>query len=175
MTLAQITQFINDKIRNKIPKVVKIELADVTQVIAEQIFLTETSILETINVIEIIETQNLGIVFDKNLAILNGLNYRIKIKKIGKTVFLNGFVEKNSVESNTITLNVNNPEFEPVDNDISDLSVRNFINQSTNCYILGNNYNNGTNLPQIFMLNADGLPFVNGNYVRVFGFYTTKN
>ena len=165
MTLAQITQFINDKIRNKIPKVVKIELADVQQAIVNEIYADE-----------IIETQSVGIVFDKAKALADDLIYEINIKKVGKTVFLNGYIVCiSNVINQRYTLNIINNDFKPVALKINDLSSKVFSNETVLGYAVGLNYETNGNEPQIIVFKINGLPFNGGQFARVFGFYTTQN
>ena len=107
MNLAQITKFINDKIRNKTPKVIKIELADIQQEIVNEIYKTETY-----------DTNLKGLIVNEIDANSRGLLYKILFKKVGKTVFFNGtiFNNNNIITSNFFpTIKIKNSEFFVVD------------------------------------------------------------
>ena len=162
MTFTQITQFINDKIRNKTPKVVKIELADVQQAIVNEIYAQE-----------FLETETNGFIFDKAEAILNNLSYKIKIKKTGKNVFLSGYIYTLNALSD-LHLNIIKEEFKPTYLQINDLSAKIFSNNTVLAYATGTDADLGY-IPQIKTFIINGLPFNENQVVRIFGFYTTEN
>lgn len=101
MNLQQITDFINLRIRNKTPKVIKSELADVQQEIVNEIYKTE-----------IFDKNSLALIVDEIDANARNIGYDILFKKIGKTVFFNGVVFKTTFfSSNIFSINIKNPEY----------------------------------------------------------------
>ena len=81
MTFLQITQLINNKIRNAILPITKIEHADVEQAIVNELYQSSKQDNDLIN--EIFEP-------DENIE------YGFVYKKIGKTVFYSGFAFKSA-------------------------------------------------------------------------------
>ena len=87
MTLATITALINSKIRNKTPKVLKAEHADVEQAIVNEIYSTDI--------------YNDGV--SPSNDIINKLNadiyININIEKTGNKVFIRGFIFNESTQT----------------------------------------------------------------------------
>ena len=90
-TLAQITAAIDDDIRNKTPLVLKVEHADVEQLITDEMF-PDTL---TFNFNGTVQTSGLP-----NVAVFATLaaNWKVlltvKLEKIGNRVFYNGFITR---------------------------------------------------------------------------------
>jgi hypothetical protein len=85
MTLATITALINSKIRNKTPKVLKTEHADVEQAIVNEVFSSE--IYENTNV------PSLMTITSKFISpMTEGLTFEITLKKTGNICFVKFFV-----------------------------------------------------------------------------------
>lgn len=165
MTFLQITQLINNKIRNAILPITKIEHADVEQAIVNEIYANE-----------FIETPITGVVFDKLQAAADGLYYEIKIKKVGKTVFLNGYLKNTSNQiKNNYHLNIINNDFKPIDETVNDISAKTFANQTVLGYVFGLNYILLGSPHRLEVFKVNGTPFFEDEIVRVFGFYTTEN
>lgn len=80
--LATATTFIDSKIRNKTPKVLKIEHADVEQSIVNEICKTTTY-----------DDNTKGLIVNEVVALAQGVSYQVNFKKIGKTVFYNGYAK----------------------------------------------------------------------------------
>lgn len=101
MNLAAITAFIDAKIRNKTPKVIKIEHADVDQAIVNILF---SEIKQENNASHTITTPN-G----------SGITYDLKFKKVGNIVYLTGRIQNNtgSTLTNYDAINITNTEYLP--------------------------------------------------------------
>jgi hypothetical protein len=96
MTLATITALINSKIRNKTPKVLKTEHADVEQAIVNEVFSSE--IYESTNM------PSLMTITEKFVSpMTTGINFNITLKKTGNICFVKFFV----IQTNTTTIGGN--------------------------------------------------------------------
>lgn len=87
-TLAQITAAIDDDIRNKTPLVLKVEHADVEQLITDEMFPDSVKIEFDGTIID--PTTN--IVINPSLASLANLEFKIYFEKVGNHVFVNGLI-----------------------------------------------------------------------------------
>lgn len=164
MNLAQITQFINDKIRNKIPKVVKIELADVQQAIVNEIF---TGI--------VIEDNTVSIPFENiiNLsdAFLKEINFNIIFKKIGTIVFYQGYLKQSSnypYLETFLTLKFKDTIYKPKSLAYQYGNANNFeeINSKQVLFVTG-----GVN-PSLFIYNSS---IIRDKFITINGHYITEN
>lgn len=127
MTLATITAFIDAKIRNKTPKVIKTEHADVEQTLANLLF---PVLLEETNVAHTITSLN-----DAKFI------YNLFFKKVGNIVYVKGHII--SVYNGTIVsaniIEITDLEFSPKAGEQFILLSRNdSIGESTKLLVAGN-------------------------------------
>lgn len=87
-TLAEIQQSIDDNIRNKTPLVLKVEHADVEQLITDEMFPDSVKIEFDGTIID----PTTDIVINPSLASLANLEFKIYFAKVGNHVFVNGSI-----------------------------------------------------------------------------------
>ena len=96
--LQTITNLVNGNIRNNPNEIDKSEHSDVEQALANEICKTTTY-----------DNNSIGAIIDEIYAESQGVTYIINFKKIGKTVFLNGYVK--GPRSIVIFLKIKNPDY----------------------------------------------------------------
>jgi hypothetical protein len=102
-TLAQITAAIDDDIRNKTPLVLKVEHADVEQLITDEMF-PDSAKLEWSG--SAVVDPIADIVVNPSLSTLAKIEFKIYFEKIGNQVFGNGIIrsKENSIDIGTVLL-----------------------------------------------------------------------
>jgi hypothetical protein len=95
-TKAQITTAIDAKIRNKTPLVVKVEHADVEQLITDEMF-PASVVVEWDGTAPVLPTTD--IVCSGSLSSADNVKFKVYFWKQGNTVYYNGFVENLSSSS----------------------------------------------------------------------------
>ncbi len=96
--LQTITNLVNGNIRNNPNEIDKSEHSDVEQALANEICKTTTY-----------DNNSIGAIIDELHAASQGVTYNINFKKIGKTVFLNGYVV--GPRGISIFLKIKNPDY----------------------------------------------------------------
>lgn len=135
MNLSTLTALINAKIRNKTPKVLKVEHADVEQQIVNTIFAST-----------IYDSNSKGLIINETTAATRGDKYFVLFRKIGKTVFFNGQANnKGMLSTNNVFLEIKDTSYNVRDNyDLSDNVYDVFP-----CLVNGNQNGTVTILPNI--------------------------
>ena len=102
-TLAQITAAIDDDIRNKTPLVLKVEHADVEQLITDEMF--PDSVKIEWNGTSIVDP-TANVVVSGSISSPDNVEFKVYFWKQGNTVYLNGFVKNLSSLSIMSDLNL---------------------------------------------------------------------
>ena len=162
-TLAQITAAIDDDIRNKTPLVLKVEHADVEQLITDEMFPDSvkiewngTSAVDPITDIEV----------SGSLSIPDNVEFKIYFWKKGNTVYINGYVKNKSLFSDMedlllgeFTTNLYKPlVISPIKMNVISRSLSRLVNQVVSATSSGIYITNGlpsqTKLPDVWLFNG---------------------
>lgn len=100
-TLTTLTALINSKIRNKTPKVLKVEHADVEQAIVNELY--SATVRESYNGSGLTNVLNLTAPNLTTVGNTPNLSYTLDISKTGNKVFVNGFITHRANNTNNIT------------------------------------------------------------------------